>query len=703
MEKIKNLKDLIKSQEEFRKQKDDNKCISIFREILELIKNLNDNNKFDIISKLFLFEDQTNYTKLFIFNDLLKNNLFIKSKSSKRKYYQLLIDSFNNNKTNDHSEQVTKLKELYDKSDLNNFEELDMYIELFIAEKDIKNNVDNFNDDITDRELVFEFDKPKKSKKNNINSIEIQINNDEVKKSDTNNNNNNDIILISPIQTKFNSHNTKMNIEEINNYISEDIIIDPNSANIDKFALKKYKPNPSLPMIILSVSANLNSFQFLMLINQTFKKFNYVNISTIKDTEFDNLRIYEYKPKNCFNYITEIFKTKGKCIYNQFHVYSSLKRDENNFTGGINSVLKDSYERKIAIKSIKGVESNLVNFLIRFLKSFCQNIERIKIIKQSSCFDKYALDNILYEIIIKEKKSKINMKSKLINLKNKIRHRNYKKIKNEDESYIGLNKSVTTTTTMKYFEIFKILSNPGYGLGKKIADFVEEFKKRYNPPIKNAESIDTRSIMMKIIKLFEFETSNLNTSFNNQNNEYDTNYIMVASEQYIFNKIYFLLFNIYCEKYKKQNEKIIKIQQEINNKYKTIEICNKLQVNSIYLGKEQEPFKSVVNIIEQIQFEKFLHKKFEILTQASLEIRKCILEYTDGRFELESMDDELPIIIFISTQVKVDNFIAELNMLDDYIKCSMRDNLVQNKMVTNLLSSLLYLTKSWNSETENFD
>ena len=703
MEKIKNLKDLIKSQEEFRKQKDDNKCISIFKEIIELIKNLNDNNKFDIISKLFLFEDQTNYTKLFIFNDLLKNNLFIKSKSSKRKYYQLLIDSFNNNKTNDHSEQVTKIKELYDKSDLNNFEELDMYIELFIAEKDIKNNVDNFNDDITDRELVFEFDKPKKSKKNNINSIEIQINNDEVKKSDTNNNNNNDIILISPIQTKFNSHNTKMNIEEINNYISEDIIIDPNSANIDKFALKKYKPNPSLPMIILSVSANLNSFQFLMLINQTFKKFNYVNISTIKDTEFDNLRIYEYKPKNCFNYITEIFKTKGKCIYNQFHVYSSLKRDENNFTGGINSVLKDSYERKIAIKSIKGVESNLVNFLIRFLKSFCQNIERIKIIKQSNCFDKYALDNILYEIIIKEKKSKINMKSKLINLKNKIRHRNYKKIKNEDESYIGLNKSVTTTTTMKYFEIFKILSNPGYGLGKKIADFVEEFKKRYNPPIKNAESIDTRSIMMKIIKLFEFETSNLNTSFNNQNNEYDTNYIMVASEQYIFNKIYFLLFNIYCEKYKKQNEKIIKIQQEINNKYKTIEICNKLQVNSIYLGKEQEPFKSVVNIIEQIQFEKFLHKKFEILTQASLEIRKCILEYTDGRFELESMDDELPIIIFISTQVKVDNFIAELNMLDDYIKCSMRDNLVQNKMVTNLLSSLLYLTKSWNSETENFD
>ena len=79
------------------------------------------------------------------------------------------------------------------------------------------------------------------------------------------------------------------------------------------------------------------------------------------------------------------------------------------------------------------------------------------------------------------------------------------------------------------------------------------------------------------------------------------------------------------------------------------------------------------------------------------------MEYTDGKFELESMDDELPIIIFVSTQVKVDNFIAELNMLDDYIKCSMRDNLVQNKMVTNLLSSLMYLSKSWNSKTGSFD
>ena len=45
-----------------------------------------------------------------------------------------------------------------------------MYIELFIAEKDIKNNIDNFNDDITDRELVFEPNKENNKKKKNINA-----------------------------------------------------------------------------------------------------------------------------------------------------------------------------------------------------------------------------------------------------------------------------------------------------------------------------------------------------------------------------------------------------------------------------------------------------------------------------------------------------------------------------------------------------
>ena len=700
------LNELLKQEEEYRKNKNNQKSISTIREIIQLIKDSEEDNKYNIISKLFLYENQPNFIKILIFNDLLKNTSFI-NKNTKKKYYQLLIDSFNNNKINDHSEEITKIKDLFTKSDLNDFEEIDMYIELFIAENENKNEVDNFNEDSTDRAFFQKFD----NKKNNLN---VKISDNYLLDNNSNSNNS----PLSPLPLKSNSDNeisNKISFEEFNNdNILEDVnnnMSDSGMNNNDKSIFKKFKPNNSLPMIIISVSVNMNPYQFLIFINQTFKKFNYVNISTLRENEYENLKIYQYIPKNCFDYISEIFNTKGKCVRNQFHVYSSLKRDENNFSSGLSQILKDTYERKIAIKSVKGIESNIIKFMIQFLKTLCQSVEKIKILKQSDCFYQYNLENELNDIIDKEKERKIIIKNnkKLFNFKNK--KFKYRKLKNDDESIIGINSTnksfhapnITTTESFKYLEIFTLLSKSEYGLGKKIAEFIEEFKKKYNMPLKNAEIIDTREIMMKIIKMFEFCTSNLNTSFNNKNNKYDTNYISLASEQYIFNKIYFILFNIYCEKYKEKNDVIVRIQKEIKENLSSIEICNKLQVNSIYLGNEKEPFKSVVNIINQITFEKFLHKKFEILTQASLEIRKCILEYTDGKFELESMDDELPIIIFISTQVKVNNLIAELNMIDDYIKCSMRDNLVQNKMVTNLLSSLMYLSKAWNLKTLSFD
>ena len=691
------IKELFNQEKEYREKKNNQKCISIIKDIIEHIKNSEDNEKFDIISKLFMFEDQSNYTKMFIFNELLKNPLFI-NKDTKKQYYKLLIDSFNNNTIKDHLEQTTKIKEIFEKSDLTDFEEIDMYLELFIAENENKHEIDNFNEDNTDRELFDKID----NKKMDLN---IQIPNKDLIENNS---------IESPLKTNSpNVRLNKKNFEEFNNNMLDEINNNNLSdsglgSNNEKNIVKKFKPNSTLPMIIISVSVNVNPYQFLILINQTFNKFNYNNISTLRENEYENLRIYQYVPKNCCDYISEFFNTKGKCVRNQFHVYSSLKRDENNFNSGISTVLKDTYERKIAIKSVKGIESNIIKFMIQFLKTFCQSVERIKIIKQSNCFFKYNLEKELNDIIEKEKETKIKTKSKLFDFKNK--KFKYKKLKNDDESMLGLNTlnkslnaNINTTDSFKYLEIFQVLSKGEYGLGKKVSDFIEEFKKKYNPPVKNPEHIDTREIMEKIIKLFEFCTSNLNTSFNNKNHKYDTNYISLASEQYIFNKIYFVLFDLYCEKYKEDNKKFIQIQQEINDNLSSIEICNKLQVQSIYIGNEKNPFKSVVNIINQISFEKFLHKKFEILTQASLEIRKCILEYTDGKFELESMDDELPIIIFISTQVKVDNLIAELNMIDDYIKCSMRDNLVQNKMVTNLLSSSLYLSKSWKLKTLYFD
>ena len=660
------LETLYKLEREARERKENYKCLFICLKIIDNIQNYTSKDKFSVISKLFSYKNQSNFVKITLMNKLLKSSSFIENKETKKKYFQLLIDSFKINKTKDLLNQANKLTKLFQKGKLNNLKELETYIEIIAVENEPNNLIE--------------------SKDNNLNTSSTE--------------------LFSNVESDR-SYLLKSNNYSKNSNISFDSLISnkeekeklSSSSTEDKSFFKKYKPNSSLPMISLSVSTNMNSNQFLELISSSFQKFKYNGIATLKNTDSENIKIFEYDPENCFDYINNFIKSKGKFILNQFQVSAVLKRDENNFHCGINSFLNDIYERKICIKSIKGEESNIKNFIINYLKYFCLSIDHIKIIKQSDCFVKLNLERTLNEIIRTNK-------SKLLTEKNINPCLCFKKcLSHKTKNYINEDTIVEKSNklTAKSYEVFQILSKGEYSLGQTIQDFIESFKKEYNPPLKNIENLETMDIMVKIIKLLEFSTNTLNSTYN-FDNKYDTNFLAFTSEQFLLNKIYNCLYNIYDTKFKKQNEEIIRVQNEIKNKLSFNDLCEKLSIEKKFLGKNiKDPFISVIQIINQLPYEKCLQKKYKILAQSSLEIHKCILDYTGGIYEIDSMDDELPIIIYICTQLSVKNLWAELTMLDDYIKSSMRDDLMQNKMVTNLLSSLLYLSKSWNSKTLSFE
>ena len=276
---------------------------------------------------------------------------------------------------------------------------------------------------------------------------------------------------------------------------------------------------------------------------------------------------------------------------------------------------------------------------------------------------------------------------------------NYEKLI-EDETYVER----TNSQAKKYYNLYKILSKGDYELGKSIKLFVEDFKEKYQSlTIKEIQNLETKKIMMEIAKMLEFCTNTLNSTYNNINQEEDVSYLSLASEQFLFNKIYYIIYKIYDQKYEEQNNIFLQKQKEINEKLNINDIFKKLEINEKYRGLDEIPFKSVIDILCMMPLEKSLRKKYEILTQASLEIRTYVLEYTNGKSELDSMDDELPIIIYIVTQVKVGNLFAELYIVDEYIKSILRDELIQNKTVTNLLSSMMFLAKNWDNETLSFD
>ena len=667
------LNELLNKEQQNRDSKNYVECLRICIKILKVLLNDKEENIFDIFSKIFYHKNQSNFVRIGIIYHLITNNYFNINNNNdlKSKYYELLIDSFKKDSINDKIKEKNNLIKYFDDSKLKNFTKLDNYIQslesIFVTDKP----------NSTDREI---FNKNKKFEgKNEIENNDLD---EDLLPDESQQNQITQIGLVEEINTKpFELNSTMQN--SINKLTDN-----------ERYLMKKYKSNPKLPMIMISVSVNLNSKGFLDLIESTFSKLNYRNICTIKSNSRDNINVYEYNPKNIFERLLFCLSNKRAFIKNVFQVITILKKDENNFTSGINYYLNDNYERKICIKTVRGTEKNVINFIIKYLKLLCASINKIKVIKQTKNFYKYNLEQMLNDQI-KERKEKL---LKGINFPKK------KLLKINDDEETIVEKS--NKKANQYYEIYKTLSNTEYDLGKSIMNFIENFKNKCNDITspeseEKIEDINTKQMMAEIVKMIELSTNTLNCNFNNINN-YNSSFFTTASEQFIFNKIYQYLFNVYNKKYKNENEEYLSIKKEINKCMNIKEIVNNVGINEKYKGKDDYPYKNVIETINKISYEKYIKNKFKILTQSSLEMRSYILEYTTGKDELVSMDDELPIIIYISTQINVDNLFAELNMVDDYIKCTMRDDLVQNKMVSNLLSGLLYISKNWDRKLKKF-
>ena len=662
-----NLINLILSEKEFRESNNYSECLEVCLKILSIVWNNKEENQYEILSKLFLYPDQSYYVKIGLLNGIIqkinqKNN---NDPSLKTIYYQLFLNSLNSIQSSDI--ELEKIKKL---SNSKNFNELDKYISEISSSQQPEKSLDVNSKSKTLQTFL--------SNDNNFSDIV---------KFDPHSQTTGQNILIDESLTRAYVNTT------INGMLTDNTI---NSIIFDNDN-KQYKPNNKLPMVVLSMSINLNPNQFLNLINQTFNKLFYKKICTIKQNNYECVFIYEYKPKYCYEKIKYCIANK-KYIKNQFQVVALLQKEEKKYASGLNSFINDNYERKISIKSIKGHERNLKNILVKFLNSFCSNANKIKIYKQSKCLLSYNLENKLNSQI----------RNKKISL-----YKNYYLPKGIADS-VNLNNSAvhfiqetlvekSNNKANKYYELFKILSRNEYELGKIISNFISDFKLKYNN-IKNKkeqEKIDTRSIMNEIVKLIKFSTNTLNSSYNNSQN-YELTYYSLASEQFIFNKIYYMIYDIYSIEYNKVNEDFIKNQIEINENLSINEIFTSLGIQKKFRGEEEIPYKDVIECINKIPLEKIPKKKLEVITQSSIELRSCILNYTNGKSELDSMDDELPIVLYISTQIKINNLAVELYMVDDYIKCSLGDDLVQNKMITNLMGSLFFITKNWDKNNKKF-
>ena len=391
---------------------------------------------------------------------------------------------------------------------------------------------------------------------------------------------------------------------------------------------------------------------------------------------------------------------------------------------------ENKYDRLVEIRTIEGYHLQSEATITSYLKKCIPFSKSIKIVRTSPNdfeFIEEELQRSYMDYINNEGK---NMKSSniiSINVSSKKSHNTNNVILNSEPNE---NDSINTSRNSNNFkgensnalekinkqannvyEIYKILSQENYEIGKNVTVFINEFKikneiieKTYMLlPEQMKEIIHMRNICDDIFSNY----FNMGKSF--RLNEETAKQSRNAIDNFIFNKLYFQLYELYNRKYKEENDIFLSKKKLITEKYSIKEIMDQLEIKpqfrcmSAYEKSNHSslclPFKSTIDYINKIEYEQNPHSKFNTLIEAGLELRNTVL-MSDGKNEVSSMDEELPIFIYITTQLNIKNAVAEYHMIEDYIKYSSM-NIEESKVLLNVMGAVVYISKDWELKEKN--
>ncbi len=206
---------------------------------------------------------------------------------------------------------------------------------------------------------------------------------------------------------------------------------------------------------------------------------------------------------------------------------------------------------------------------------------------------------------------------------------NYECLKEEDNSIVDFSNKESTN----FYELYRILSQENYDLGKSVSDFIRNFREENSNIEESCKNIPKQ--MEDILKFIHSCVSAFFCYFNygKSNTEKMLPYVRPAVEHIIFKKLSDILEQLYSLRYSAEND-MFKLSLENINKHMTSDqIMEYLEINKKFRTSDKLgiPFKATIDYINKIQFEHTPKDKFETLMRANLELRNEILDVTRGK------------------------------------------------------------------------
>ena len=231
-----------------------------------------------------------------------------------------------------------------------------------------------------------------------------------------------------------------------------------------------------------------------------------------------------------------------------------------------------------------------------------------------------------------------------------------------------------------YYQVSRFLSNGEMPAGKLFQSFLEEFWTKYEDI--NASTSKTREIINYIRVLVDNISEIIIKSV--------PQYTKIAVEKYIYSKVFQQLKKIFGEKKSSTTLEFLK-KREIFRSKTYEELMSQLEIKEKFRIKgNNDPYLSAIESLNNLDKHTSPIDKLNCILESTTHMKTTVIDYWKGREELETMDDQLPVIIFIVCRTSLDSLPAQIEFLIDYTRCnSGMDN--ENRLLVNYDAAISFI------------
>ncbi|EAR86736.2 vacuolar sorting protein 9, VPS9 domain protein (macronuclear) [Tetrahymena thermophila SB210] len=339
-------------------------------------------------------------------------------------------------------------------------------------------------------------------------------------------------------------------------------------------------------------------------------------------------------------------------------------------------------KRKISIKGLRGNVDENQKFLVDF--------ENMLKLQRKGSFD--------------QDEQELNQGDKTFN---QSKQSEEDEIQNQDEDNEASSNPFTLESTANYM-FQKILCAQAYGVGKKVSEFIKDFQNNYRNVEESAQLLPKP--MEGIIALVNEIVDNLFSDYNYGKSETKSvmPYCKISVEKYVFGKLSQNLQSMYKFKYNNLDLAFEKKQKEIQEKMTIIQIFKFLESKPRYWliqneetfdeefknNKEIRPYNDAIRELEKIQYVSSPREKLKCTMMMRSMMRAGVIDFHKGREELASMDDELPILIYIILMCNINNLFTELQIVEDFINLDPSIE-AEQRFLLNIRMAGKYISDEW--------